>query len=172
MPITPSISVSQSAGSPSLVGVADTSTGSDLSISVRRIYVQNSLGEYLVPSGTSTDYTVWAYADASISLNILTEDQAVSITVQWLNSSNAVLYSLTEQYCLGQYNKQFFYQLISDLGLQPGTYQDTNYSGNVSILWTNIIAADSAVTYGSDIAASQNCLNRATNMRLNEGDYF
>lgn len=172
MPITPSIAVSQSAGSPNLVGIADTSSGSDVSISFRKVFIQNANGEYLVPAGTTTDYVVWNYSDTSISLNILTEDQAVSIRVDWCNVGGTVLYTLTQQYCLGQYNKQFFYQLISDLGLQPGTYQDSNYSGSVAIIWTNIVAADSAITYGDDIAASQNCLNRATFMRINEGDFF
>lgn len=73
---------------------------------------------------------------------------------------------------LAEYGKQFFYYLVGLQGLTPGIYQDTNYSGNLAIFWTNLVAGINAVTYGNDIAAAQNCFNRTNEMRLNENLYF
>ena len=172
MPLSPSIAVSQSALTPSNVTIVDDSSGSDGAIASRRVYIQTATGTYLVESGTTTDYEVWAYADTSITLGVLTQDECVNIIVQWLNSGNTVLYSYENQYALSEYNKQFLATLVSAQGLTPGIVQDTNYSGNIAIFWTNIIAGINQVEFAGDIAGGQNAFNRATNMRLNESLYF
>lgn len=172
MAITPSIVVSQLAATPNIVTITDDSAGSDGAITQRRVYVQTAAGTYLVPSGTSTDYTQWSYAQDSIDLNILTQDECVNILVQWLNVSNVVLYTYENQYPLAEYNKQFLVALVSAQGLTPGIVQDTNYSGNIAVFWTNIIAGINQVEFGADIAGGQNCFNRATYMRLNANLYF
>lgn len=91
----------------------DTSTGTDASIASRRIYMQKFDGTYLVPTGTSTDYVVWALSDGSTKTltSILSQDEALNITVQWLDVSNTVLYSKTVLYNFSGYAKIFFYQL-------------------------------------------------------------
>jgi len=172
MPFVPSISVSQSALTPNELTITDDSTGSDAAISVRRVYIQTAQGTYLVETGTTTDYEVWLYADSSITLDVLTEDQCVNIIVQWLNSSNVVLYSYENQYALSEYNKQFLVYLVAAQGLTPGIVQDANYSGNIAIFWTNIIAGINQVEFAADIAGGQNCFNRATYMRINQNDFF
>lgn len=172
MPITPAFTISQSALNPAAVTATDTSTGSDIDISVRRIFFQTAYGTYLVESGTSTDYEVWSYADASETWDILTEDSACSITVQWLNAGGTVLYTLTQVYCLAEFNKQFFYYLQQQPALTPSVPMDTNYFSNMATYWMNITGAIQAVEIGADIAASQNCLNRATNMMNNQSMYF
>jgi hypothetical protein len=173
MPITPAFTVSQSGLSPSVVTLTDSSTGSDANVTQRRVYFQTSQGTYLVPSGTSTDYATWSYADASSSFSILNgEDYALSVTVQWLDVSNTVLYSLTQLFCFPQYNKNFFYYLLQNQALTPSIYQDTNYANNLALYWINIIGAIQAIEIGADVAASQNCLNRATLMMTNEAKYF
>ena len=172
MAITPSFQVAQSGLTPNIVEITDDSTGADAAIASRRVYVQTATGEYLTPVGTTTDYTTWSYSDASISLDILAVDVAVNILVQWLDSGNAVLHELDNNYGLSQYGKQFFYYLIQTLGFTPSTYQDTNYSGNLVIFYGNLRAGDNAVTFGNDIAAAQNCYNRETQMQQNESKYF
>lgn len=172
MPIVPSIAVSQLAATPQNITINDDSTGSDILISVRRVYIQTAQATYLVESGTTTDYEVWAYATDSITLDVLTEDQCVSITVQWLNSSNVVLYTYTNQYPLAEYNKQFLVALVAAQGLTPGIVQDTNYSGNIATFWTNIIAGINQVEFAADIAGGQNCFDRATYMRTNQQNFF
>lgn len=172
MPIVPLISVSQSALTPNIVSVEDVSTGSDIAITQRRIFVQTATAVYLVPSGTTTDYTQWAYATDNIDLDILTQDECVNMVVQWLNVSDVVLYTYENQYALSEYNKQFLVYLVQQQGLQPGIVQDTNYNGSIGTFWTNIIAGINQVEFGGDIAGGQNTFNRATEMRLNEDKYF
>ena len=172
MPLSPSIAVSQSALTPSNVTIVDDSSGSDGAIASRRVYIQTATGTYLVESGTTTDYEVWAYADISITLDVLTQDECVNILVQWLNSGESVLYSYENQYALAEYNKQFLATLVAAQGLTPGMVQDTNYSGNIAIFWTNIIAGINQVEFAGDIAGGQDCFSRATYMRLNQSMYF
>jgi len=172
MPITPAFTVSQSGLTPSDVTLNDTSSGSDIAITQRRVYFRTATGSYLVKSGTTTDYEIWAYANASQTFNILQQDQALEIIVQWLDVSNNILYTLTQIYCLPQYNKNFFYYLLQNQALTPGIYQDTNYSSNLALYWINIIGAIYAIEIGADVSASQNCLNRATAMMQAQSYYF
>ncbi len=172
MAIVPAITVSQSALSPQNITVEDTSTGSDGSIYVRRLFIQSATGEYLVPSGTTTNYISWPYANSSITVTVLTQDTAASITVEWLDVSSAILYLYNNTYPLSEFGKQFFYYLIQQLGLTPSTFQDSNYSGNLSMFWAYIRAGDNAVTYGNDIFAGQQCYNKEIQMMNNQADYF
>ncbi len=166
-----SILVSQSASTPSSLTVTDNSTGLSGTITQRRVYVSNAYGEFLTGDGV-VNYTEWALAEASIVLDILTEDIGALIKVEWLNVSNVVVDEVENTYPLAEYNQQFLYYLLGLQGLTPGVYQDSNYSGNIAIFWTNIIAGINAVEYGNDIAACQNCFNRATQMRLEQNFYF
>lgn len=172
MPITPSFSISQSSLSPNIVTATDTSTGSDAAIASRRIFFQTAQGTYLVEDGVTTDWNSWNYADAAESFDILDTDQSLAITVQWLSVANAVLYTLTQLFCLPQYNKNFYYYLIQQQALTPSILQDTVYFSNIATYWQNIIGAINAIEIGADIAASQNCLDRATLMKDNESKYF
>jgi len=171
MAIAPSFSVSQSAITPASVTVTDTSTGTYGTITKRRIYVSDANGDYLTGDGT-VDYNEWALADLSITLSILSQDTAANIRVDWLTSLNVVVDTLNANYPLSQFGKQFFFQLVSAQGLTPGIYQDSNYSGNLAVFWSNIVAGDNAVTYGNSISAAQNCYNRETYMQAKQSDFF
>lgn len=174
MPLSVSFTISQSALNPAGVTATDTSTGVDAAVTQRRIFFQNSQGQYVTTSGTTdaSAYEAWAYADTSETWELLEEDLAVTVTVQWLNVSNAVLYTLTQVYCLPQFNKQFFYYLVQNQALTPSVLQDTNYAANMAAYWTYITGAIQAIEIGADVAASQNCLNRATEMMQNQNMYF
>jgi hypothetical protein len=168
-------SVSQTPANPAYVIITDTSIPQNYAgygIDKRIITIKDIYGNYIVPAGTTTNYIDWALLDNPKSLMILTQDTAVNIQVDWLDSANTVLYTLNNNYCFSQYNKQFLYYLIQ---LQAHTYniiQDTNYWRNVGVFWANIIGAINAVEIGDDISASQACLNRATNMAQNQAYYF
>lgn len=173
MPLSPAFTVSQSAATPADVTFEDTSTGSDVAITQRRIYVTDNNGDAVVPTGTSTSYIAWAYATNPLAVSdLLTEDLAVTIVVQWLNVSNTVLYSSSEVFCLRQFNIQEFISLIQDQALSPSVVQDTNYFSNLCQYWVNITGANVMVENAEDLSGSQNCLNRATEMLTNETKYF
>jgi len=170
MSFSPAFSIGQYPANPSIVIAVDESVGSDGSISFRKIFVQDANGNYLVPSGTTTQFTVWPLADLSISLNILTNDVAAVVTVQWCDSGGNMLYESAQTYCFPLFSKQFAYQLIQ--GLVPPITLDTNYSASLANLWTSIIGAVNAVEVGGDIFASQNALNQAIYLRTNQSLFF
>lgn len=172
MPLSPAFTISQTVLNPALIIAEDTSTGSDVAITGKRITFTTAYGTTLVESGATTSYNVWATADNPDSFDVLTEDYALSILVQWVNVSGTVLYSSTQSYCLAYYNKQFLYELVQNQALTPGIVQDQNYWSNMAIFHTTIVGAVNAVEIGADIAASQNMLNKGTEMRLNESLYF
>jgi len=172
MPIIPAITVSQSALAPNLITVNDTSTGSDVAITSRRIYFQTSQGTYLVEIGTTTDYEIWSYADSSETFDVLTEDSALSIVVQWLNISNTILYTYTQVYPFSEYNKQFAVYLGDLQATTPGILQDVNYATNMAIFWMYIVYAINMVEIAADISSSQNLFNKGTYMRQNESLFF
>lgn len=171
MAIVASISVAQSAITPASVTVTDTSTGTYGTITKRRIYVSDANGEFLTGDGT-VDYDEWALADLSITLSILDQDTAANIRVTWLTALDAIVDDINANYPLSEFGKQFFFQLVSAQGLTPGIYQDSNYSGNLAIFWSNIVAGDNAVSYGNSLSAAQNCYNRETYMQQNQSSYF
>ena len=171
MALSPAFTVSQSAITPSSVTVTDTSTGSDVTITQRRITIRMGDGTYLTGDGT-VNYTAWPLADGSITLDILTQDSAVNILVQWLDVSDAIVTQLNNNYPLCEFGKQFFYYLIQLQGLSPNMYQDLTYSGNLATFWATLNGGINAVEDGNDIAAGQACFNIETNMQQNQLYFF
>lgn len=172
MPLTPNFTVSQIPATPSNITLTDTSTGSDPAIASRRVYVETSQGTFLVPTNVSTDYSVWPYPTPGITLDLLTEDQAVNVRVTWVDSFGNLLYQKNTNYCFSQYNQQYFYYLVQ---VQSQTYniiQDNRYWQNMTVYYANIIGAIKAVELGNDIFGSQECLNRATFMKTNALNFF
>jgi len=172
MALVPNFSVSQTPATPSNIVITDTSTGSDVNIAKRRVYVETSQSAFLVPAGVTTNYTPWAYPTPSITLDILTTDQAVNVRVEWLDTFNNVLYQKAVNFCFSQFNQQFFYYLIQVQSQTYNVIQDNRYWTNMATYWANIIGAINAVQIGNDIFGSQTCLNRATFMMNNQLNYF
>lgn len=173
MAFSPIVDIGQSISNPAAVVFTDSSTGSDSDIDSRRIYITDSQGNYVVPSGTTTDYISWPLATNPMTVSdLLTQDIAANILVQWLDSSEGVLYETDDDYALREFNIQFFIYLIQNQGLNPGVVQDTTYFSNLATYWVNIIGAENMIVYADDLAGAQNCLNRATNMMNNQSDFF
>lgn len=173
MAFAPEFSASQTASSPGSVVFEDTSTGTDALIMSRVIFVTDCNGNYIVPTGTVTNYISWILATNPISVaNLLTEDKACNVTVQWLDTNGVVLYTKSHNFSFSQFNKQFYYYLLQQLALKPITIQDDLYHINLIKLWNFIIGADNAVTIANDISNSQNMLNNATEMSTNQNNYF
>lgn len=172
MSFSENFSAGQTPTNPSIVVIVDTSVGSDILITGRKVTITNAAGEYLVPNGTTTDFVLWSISDSSISLDILSVDQSVSIKVDWLNVSGVAIYSLTQQFCLSMFNKQFFYSLVSAQGQTPSIPQDSNYSFNMALFWATLNGAIAAVEIGDDIAGSQSLLNQCNYMQTNQSLYF
>jgi len=172
MAFTPNFSTSQSIGLPNEIIITDTSTGSDVAITSRRVYILNYLNEYLVESGTSTNYEVWAYADSSITLDILTQDTATAITVQWLDINNVVLYTKTSNVVFTLYDEQFLYDLAANESQQLTLLQDTEYLMNTFRLRIFVDNANNSVEIGNNIYTAQTNLNQGQKLIDNESLFF
>jgi len=179
MPITASFTTSQEVGSPQNIVLTDTSTGSDVTATTRRIYIVNAAGEYITESGTTTAvaYTEFPLADgSSITLDVLDFDMALYITLTYNTVAGAVVATVTNLRGFTLYNRSFYYTLTQAQAMQnqppPMIMQDSNYYTNKGILITEIEAGDNAIEYGSDITSAQAAYDRATYMVAKQNTYF
>ena len=172
MPLTPSFTVSQTSGLPSIINLTDNSTGSDAAISSRVVFIQRNDGTYLVPTGTLTNYIVWSYANPTIAIDVLKKDMAVQITVQWLSNTAAILYTANSLNLFTLYLKTFFYSLTQYQASNKSITQNNNFYGNKSKLWGYIKGAETAVQLAGDISGAQNELDAATQMINSEKMFF
>lgn len=172
MAFSPSFTVSASAASPSTVVFTDDSSGSDVLILARRIYVTDYAGNPIVQSVNSNAYLDWPLATNPISFDLLTQNTAVNVLVQWLGAADAVLYEDDNDFCLREYAIQFFIYLIQNQALTPGIVQDANYFSNLALFYVNMQGAETMIVDAADLAASQNCLNRCTLMQNDQSFFF
>ena len=172
MPITPNFTASQFSGTPSVITLSDTSTGSDVTIVSRRVYLLQANGTFLVPAGTTTDYVVWDLVDTSIDLDVLSQDSALSITVQWMTSGNTVVTSKTISFAFTAYNETFYYGLTESQVANSNLSASTNWYQSKLVLRVEIDSADQSITFASDIYSAQAALNRATYISTNQALFF
>jgi len=163
---------SQSSGTPSTISLQDTSTGTDVTIATRRVYLLQANGTFLVPAGTTTDYIVWDLVDTSISLDVLSQDTALSITVQWMSGIQTVVTSKTISFAFTAYNETFFYGLNQNLVGNANLSASTNWFQYMAELQLQIDSALQAITFASDIYNAQAALNRATFISTNQAYFF
>jgi hypothetical protein len=172
MPLSPNFTASQNSGTPNLIFLTDTSTGSDVTITKRRIYLLQSDGTYLVPAGTVTDYIEWALVDVTISLNVLIQDTALSVTVQWLSAANVVVATKTTSFAFTAYNETFYYGLTESQVANANLTASTNWYQTKMILRVELDSAYQAISFASDIFSAQAALNRATYISTNQSFFF
>ena len=172
MPFVPNFTASQYSGTPNIITLTDTSTGSDGTIAKRRIYLLQANGTFLVPNGTTTDYIEWNLAETTIDLDVLSQDSALSITVQWLTSGNAVVTSKTISFAFVAYNQTFYYGLCQDLVGNANLSASQDWFQWMLDLQVQIDSAQQAISYASDIFTAQAALNRATYISTNSSYFF
>ena len=175
MPLVASFSAAQTPGVPGTILLTDTSTGTDVAVTQRRVYIQTAAGDYLVEEGVTTEYSPWLDFPSTTELtltDILTKDFACRVVVQWLDVSNTVLYDKTLYYGFTCYNEDFDYELTQTVAGNPLLISDNNFWGNKSTLRGYIDSGNNAITRNSDTAAAQQCYELATNMRTNSQYFF
>jgi len=164
MAISENFSVAVSYANKNVLKITDTSTGSDSSISARRITLQLSDGTYLTTSGTTRNIVLarfaWSYSVSFIDLNVLDRDYAINITVEWLNSSNVVLYTKALVFDFTTYSNFGNLQVLKTLASNPPLIDDPNFFLSKIKLTVGIDDANNAISLGTDIGSSQAALDR------------
>ena len=118
---------------------------------------------------------LWNIGDASISINCLTQDTALSILVQWLNVSNVVLYSKSLAADFSLYNDQFSFNLTLS---QATPVPNVNITSNIAYLnarmqyYIFLLNAQNAIAFASDTYTAQSNLSSATYMQTNAQFFF
>lgn len=181
MAISVAFSTSQAVGAPQNIIITDSSSGSDVTAVSRRVTIVDYLGNYITESGSSTTptYTEWPLADGNtLTLDILSQDMALNITLAYVTVSGSVANgaTLTSLNGFTLYNETFYYSLTQAQASQstppPTILQDTNYYQSKMMLRVNIDSGNQSITLGDDITSAQNCYNLATYMVTNQADFF
>jgi len=173
MPLTPSITATQSIAYNNIITLTDASSGTDNTITTRRVYIRTATNQYLTESGSSSTpaYITWSYADATIPLSVLTEATSPEITVEWYAGSTLV-YTFTDTFVFNLQDYVFMLGVMADQTSSPGVLQGTNYYYNSIQFIVNLFNSENAIDPGEDIYSSQGALNRNQVMIDNESIYF
>lgn len=172
MALTVNFSCSQQVGAPEDIDFEDTSTGTDVAVVSRRIYIRNSVGEFLVEEGTTTEYETWNGfpGTTTITLSVLSANvagTATTITVQWLNVSNVVLYDKTATFGFTLDGETFDYGLTQNMAQNNGLATDNKFFQNKSRFRNLLDSGNQAISLNSDIYNAQVCYDEATDMMDN-----
>lgn len=167
MPLVPSFTVAPTSNAAALL-FTDTSTGSDVAVTDRKILLYNSAGNPVVPP------IDWPIADASITVAPLTADIALNIVLNWNPVSGPTLYTKSQLFAATQYAEQFFYSLTQQQAATTNLniLNDFSYYTNKSKLRTLIDSAVQAIAVGADIFSAQFCISIYQQMLNNPNLYF
>jgi hypothetical protein len=173
MALTVNFSTSQSLSSNNTVTFTDTSTGSDGTITSRRIKVQLANGNYLTASGESStlSYTTWAIGSSTLSVSLLSKSTVAYVTVDWLAGAT-VTYTKTLLQEWDLYDYVALFGLLSAQTSYPARTDNSGYWQDTFKVISNIFQSENAVTLMSDIYSSQAALDRNYTMISNQNKYF
>ena len=168
MALTPSFTIGQTTD-PSQLVFTDTSTGSDGTITDRKIQIFNSAGNQI--AGSPFD---WPIADASITIAPLTADLAINVQVNWNNSGGFTIYTKSQLFAAVQFAEQFYYNLTQQQAATTNLsiLNDLPYFENKSNLRTFIDSAVQAIEVGIDIFSAQFCISLYQQYLNNPNLYF
>jgi hypothetical protein len=173
MALNPNFTSTEDLYSNNLVTFNDTSTGTDGTITVRHISILLADGTYLVPTGTSTTYIVWDYANSSILLDLITKSTAGTVTVEWFaDPSQAAIYTLTKYEEWNLYDYVFLFGLLGNQTSKPIVVDDIGYWPNSWYMCTNIFQAENAITKMNDTYSAQAALDRNQELIDNQSKFF
>lgn len=159
---TPNFTSSESLSSNNLVTFTDTSVGTDLTLTTRRIYVRLANGNWLTTGGvesTTSAYMDWSYSDVSTTIDLLRQSQAANVTVDWYAGST-LTYTKTILIIWDLYDYLFLYSLLSAQTSSPVVNTNQGYWPNSWIFCTNLFEAEQAVELMDDLYSAQGALDR------------
>ena len=177
MPLTQSFTTSQVLGESSNIVLTDTSTGTDVLVVSRRVYITDKNGLYYGEDGetsTTAIYTEWDNFPGTTTLTIedvLTQDRSVNVRVDWIEEDGDVRYTATDLQDYTLYAKTLYINSIKAQSNNNQLKAHANFYINMIKLLISIKEADDSVTLLDDISSSQAALNRAKKL-VDNPSYF
>lgn len=163
----PSISLSATSD-PSQISITDSSTGSDVLITDRKINVYQANNSLLGASPYDFPLSV----GSSIIINPLDKDYGLTIVATWVNNVGTVLYTATAIGAFVQYGLLFAQSLTQTQEANPNIISDQNFMGNKFNLFTEIQSALNAITSGQSVFSAQSCITRYQKLLVNSSYFF
>lgn len=171
MSLTVNFSATESLAFPSQITLEDTSTGTDLTLTSRIVYIQLTNGNYLVEEGNENDYSEWAIGDSTVVLDLLPRSEAVNVTVKWL-AGTTIAYTKTILYGFDLFDYLFAYELLQTQTGKPTIINDENYYGSFIQFIVNLFNAQNSITTGDDIYSAQQSFDRNYYLIQNQIKFF
>ncbi len=166
-----SFTSSQSAGDLETATLTDTSD-SLAGITGRLIYIQKYTGDYLVPTGYTTDYIVWPIGSNTIDINdLLDKDYCVDISVKWFTGSTITATTTVLTLFTG-YGDLFLRQLTQRLAANRVNISNKNFWENKNKLRVLLDDAAQAVSLLNDQTIAQFCLDEEYELTQNISSFF
>lgn len=173
MALSPDFLIGQVTGIPQSILIEDTSTGSDVTIVARHIFLTQDNGDTLVPSGTTTNYILWPLVDTSFTIeNILDMDYSLTVTVNWVDVLGATVETKSEDSNFKMYNSLFNYSLVSDEANGLASLNSINWLTSRMKLYLALNDSDTSVTDMSSITNGQDANDRGTYLRENKNLFY
>ena len=172
MPLVPNFTIGNILGLPAAILLTDTSTGSDAAVVSRNVFLITNNQAYLVATGTTTNYTVWLLANATIQINALDKDYALQVTVNWVNSAGSTLYTKTILSNFNNYSSAFEYSLVFDEAAGLASLNSANWLSSRMKLRLAIDDANNAITKGGNITIAQSADDRGTWLSKNKNTFY
>jgi hypothetical protein len=163
MPITPNFSISSTSDS-STYQLEDTSTGSDVGLTSRKIYL------YTVANELLQAVLNWDYADTTTTIE-LEYDIALNVRVEFLTGST-VSYSKEILHPFTEYGEDFYYNLTQDQSANPEKLRDYDYYKNKMMFRVELDSATQAIDQGSDLFSAQKPIDRYRYMMQKSNLFF
>jgi hypothetical protein len=163
MPITPNFSVSSTSDA-GVYTLTDTSTGSDVGLTSRKIYLYTVANELLQEAIT------WNYDDTTYDIN-LEYDAALNVRIEWLTGTD-VSYSKEAINAFTEYGEDFYYSLTQDQSANPEKLRDSDYYKNKMMFRVELDSATQAIEQGLDIYSAQKPIDRYRFLMQKSNLYF
>lgn len=151
---------------PAQIVITDTSTGSDVAITGRKILL------YTVTNALLATLDFPLSAGSSITVSPLTQDVALNVVVNWINVGNAILYTSSQIYPFTGYSESYYYGLTQSEATNPGIVQSQTYLEKKSQLRTYIDDATQSISIGNDLGNSEAAILRAQYIIANANLWF
>lgn len=154
--------------------ITDTSTGTDVNLTARKIYLYLADGTTLVPSGSANAWIDWPIANGPITISLLTKDYSLNIEIVWVSSSQLPSPSTYLQFQLKTFTANlelFDYGLTQMMADNNLLVTDGKFFLNKELLRLFIDDATNATTYNDQYNAQLN-LDAGYNLQQNQSTNF